>query len=59
MKVKELITLLDKPEHLEKEIIIDSDEEGNIHYGDIDICTKYKHILTMNGSREVELEDYL
>ena len=59
MIVRDLLIKLDKPEHLNKELIIASDEEGNRYFGDINIDEEHKHIMIISGSGEVELEDYL
>ena len=61
MKVKDFIEKLSKKEHLDKEIIISSDEEGNRYFSDINFNGKFRHILiiySLDGS-EVELDDYL
>ena len=59
MIVRDLLIKLDKPEHLNKELIIASDEEGNRYFGDINIDEDHKHIMIISGSGEVDLEEYL
>ena len=59
MIVRDLLIKLDKPEHLNKELIVASDEEGNRYFGDINIDEKHKYIMIISGSGDVELEDYL
>jgi hypothetical protein len=61
MKVKDFIKELNKEEHLDKELIIASDEEGNRFFSAIGIDVHYKHIMVFYGldGTEVELEHYL
>ncbi len=61
MKVKDFIEKLNKEEHLDKELIISSDEEGNKYFSDINLDEHYKHIMVIYGldGSEVELENYL
>ena len=59
--VRDFIEKLNKEEHLDKELIISSDEEGNRYFSDISVDENHKHIMIIYGSdgSEVELEDYL
>ena len=61
MKVKDFIEKLNKKEHLDKEIIISSDEEGNRYFSEINFNGKFRHILIIYGldGSEVELDEYL
>ena len=61
MKVKDFIEKLNKEEHLEKELIISSDEEGNRQFSKISFEGNHKHIMVIYGldGSEVELEEYL
>lgn len=61
MKVRDFIEKLNKEEHLDKELIISSDEEGNRYFSAIEYNGDYKHIMVIYGldGSEVELEEYL
>jgi len=61
MKVRDFIEKLNKEEHLDKEMIISSDEEGNRYFSDISFDNHYKHIMVIYGldGSEVDLEKYL